>query len=72
MSVCVCFTTGSTQPTAPSQEHSPVPVVFTAPLQEPPTPGSPHPPLRVASTPTATSHHQPTEHTPGTDDHITI
>ena len=72
MSVCVCFTTGSTQPTATSQEHPPVPVVSTAPLQEQSTPGCPQHPVPVVSIPTATSHQQPTEHTPGRDDHITI
>ena len=97
MSVCVRFTTGSTQPAATSQEHPPVPVVS---IQEQSTPGSPHPPVPVVSTPvpvvstpvpvvstpvpvvstpvpvvstpTATSRHQPTEHTPGRDDYITI
>ena len=63
MPVCVCVTTGSTQPTATSQEQPPVPAVSTAPSQEQSTP------VPVVSTPTATSHQQRTEHTPGRDEY---
>ena len=81
MSACVCFTTGSTQPTAISQEQPAVPVVSTpVPVVSTPVPvvSTPVPvvftPVQVVSTPTATSHHQPTEHihVPGADDNITI
>ena len=47
----ICFTTGSTQPTATSQEQPPVPAVSTAPSQKQSTPDSPQPPVPVVYTP---------------------